>query len=51
MGSSTLEITLVELNNGLYRKIDSIYTFKIGGDTFNDVIINILCEEFKRFGR
>lgn len=51
MSSSTLEITLIELINGLYRKIDSINTFKIGGDAFTDVIISILCEEFKRKNR
>ena len=49
MSSSTLELTLIELINGLYRKIDSIHTFKIGGDAFTDIIINILCDEFKRF--
>lgn len=49
MGSSSLEITLIDLVNGLYRKIDSIYTFEIGGDHFTDVIVNVLVEEFKRF--
>ena len=49
MGSSSLEITLIELFNGLYRKIDSFHTFNIGGDDFTGIIISILTEEFRRY--
>jgi molecular chaperone DnaK (HSP70) len=51
MGSSSLEITLIQLTNGLYRILDSIYSLEIGGDLFTDLIVQILIEEFKRKNR
>ena len=48
MGGSDIEVTLIDVINGLYRRVDSLSTFEIGGDTFTEIVINILCEEFKR---
>jgi hypothetical protein len=48
MGSSSLELTLVDCINGLYRKLDSTFTFQVGGDHFTDIVVGILCDEFKR---
>lgn len=48
MGGNDVEVTLIDVINGLYRRVDSLSTFDIGGDTFTEIIVNILCEEFKR---
>lgn len=48
MGGNSIEVTIVSISNGLYRCLDSIYVQNSGGDQFTDIIIDILCEEFKR---
>jgi molecular chaperone DnaK (HSP70) len=48
MGGNSVEVTLVEITNGLYRIIDSYSDFKMGGDLFTFIISDILCEEFTR---
>ena len=48
MGGNSIEVSLVNLLNGLYRIIDSIVIKNLGGDLFTDLIIDILCEEFQR---
>ena len=49
MGGNSIEATLIQLTNGLYRLIDSIHVQNLGGDQFTDLIVDILCEEFEKF--
>lgn len=51
LGGNSVEVTLVDLCNGLYRIIDSKSLMNLGGDNFTDLIIDICCEEFTRKNR
>lgn len=49
MGGNSIEVTLVSLNNGLYRCLDSIHMKNLGGDNFTEIVVDILCEEFQKY--
>lgn len=51
LGGNSVEVSLVSLNNGLYRVIDSRHLKNVGGDKFTDLIVDILADEFKRKNR
>lgn len=51
LGGNSVEVSLVTLNNGLYRVIDSRHLKNVGGDKFTDLIVDILADEFKRKNR
>lgn len=51
LGGNSVEVSLVTLNNGLYRIIDSKSNKNVGGDNFTDLIVDICAEEFKRKNR
>lgn len=48
MGGNSIEVTLINLSNGLYRCLDSINVLNSGGDQFTDIVVDILCEEFQK---
>ena len=48
MGGNSIEVSLVQLTNGLYRYVDTIKLENVGGDLFTDIVVDILCEEFQR---
>lgn len=48
MGGNSLEVSLVNITNGLLRIKNSINLQTLGGDAFTGIIIDILCEEFQR---
>ena len=48
MGGNSIEVSLVNVVNGLYRIVDSISVKNVGGDHFTDIVVDILCEEFIR---
>ncbi|XP_028401441.1 heat shock 70 kDa protein 14-like [Dendronephthya gigantea] len=48
LGGRTLQITLISVNSGIYRIIDSIYDDGIGGKKFDEVLVHHLATEFKR---
>jgi molecular chaperone DnaK (HSP70) len=48
MGGNSIEVTLINLSNGLFRCLDSIHMKNIGGDKFTDIVVDILCEEFQK---
>ncbi len=51
LGGNSVEVSLVTLNNGLYRILDSRHLKNVGGDKFTDLIVEILVDEFKRKNR
>lgn len=51
LGGNSVEVSLVSLNNGLYRIIDSKSIKNVGGDNFTDLIADICADEFKRKNR
>lgn len=44
----TLEITLVSVNSGIYRIVDSLHEDNIGGRNIDDVLVQHLASDFKR---
>ena len=48
MGGNSIEVSLVQLSNGLYRYVDTVKLVNVGGDLFTDIVVDILCEEFQR---
>lgn len=48
MGGNSIEVTLISLVNGLYRRVASKSLMNLGGDRFTDIVVDILCEEFIR---
>jgi molecular chaperone DnaK (HSP70) len=48
LGGNSLELSLLNITNGLARIIDSINLQNVGGDLFTTAVIDILCEEFQR---
>lgn len=48
LGGNSVEVSLVTLNNGLYRILDSKSIKNVGGDKFTDLIVDICADEFKR---
>lgn len=51
LGGNSVEASLVALNNGIYRIIDSKSVRGLGGDNFTDLIVDICCDEFTRKNR
>merc|ERR1712127_690201 len=51
MGDHTLELSLVRICNGLYRRLDTINLDSIAGFRFTDAIVDILVDEFQRKNR
>jgi len=51
LGGNSVEVSLVDLCNGLYRIIDSKSLMNLGGDNFTELIIDICSEEFTRKNR
>ena len=49
LGGRSLQITLISVNSGIYRIMDSIYDDSIGGGKFDEVLVQHLAAEFKRF--
>ena len=49
LGGRSLQITLISVNSGIYRIVDSIYDDNIGGRKFDEVLVQHLAAEFKRF--
>ncbi|CAB4027244.1 heat shock 70 kDa 14, partial [Paramuricea clavata] len=48
LGGRSLQITLISVNSGIYRIMDSIYDDSIGGGKFDEVLVQHLAAEFKR---
>ena len=48
MGGNDIEVSLVQLTNGLYRYVDTVKLENVGGDIFTEIVVDILCEEFQR---
>lgn len=49
LGGRSLQITLISVNSGIYRIVDSVYDDNIGGGKFDEVLVQHLAAEFKRF--
>lgn len=48
LGGRTLQVTLISVNSGIYRIMDSIFDNSIGGEKFDDALVDHLATEFKR---
>ncbi len=48
MGGNSLELSLINITNGLIRIVDSVNLQNVGGDLFTHAVIDILSEEFQR---
>ena len=51
LGGKSLNSTLISVNSGIYRIIDSIYDDSAGGEKFDEVLVQHLAAEFKRFAK
>jgi hypothetical protein len=51
MGGNTIEITLINLKNGMYRVLDSYNMRNNGGDLFTEIVVDILSEEFQKYNK
>lgn len=49
LGGRTLQVTLISVNSGMYRILDSFYNNSIGGESFDEVLVSHLADEFKRY--
>ena len=48
LGGNSLQVTLLAVNSGIYRIIDTIHSNKIGGRQFDDILLEHFASEFKR---
>ncbi|CAH1783919.1 unnamed protein product [Owenia fusiformis] len=48
LGGVSLDVTVVTCCNGMFRLLSTVTHADIGGDSFNDAIIEYFCGEFKR---
>jgi len=51
IGGNSVEVSLVNVNNGLYRILDTKAVKNIGGDKFTDLIVDLCIDEFNRKNR
>ncbi len=50
IGGTSVDATLVEVNCGMYRVISYAVDQNLGGETFDEVLVDIFVDEFKRYG-
>ena len=48
IGGSTSDATLIEVNSGMYRVIASKIDHALGGDVFDETLVKVFKQEFKR---
>ncbi|GGI40104.1 molecular chaperone DnaK [Mammaliicoccus stepanovicii] len=48
LGGGTFDVSILELGDGVFEVLATAGDNKLGGDDFDDVIINYLVEEFKK---
>eukprot|EP00794_Sanderia_malayensis_P012769 gene12769-14080_t len=48
IGGTSMDATLVEVNCGMYRVISSNFNQNLGGETYDEVLVDIFIDEFKR---
>ncbi|MCZ2259371.1 molecular chaperone DnaK [Sporosarcina sp. G11-34] len=48
LGGGTFDVSILELGDGVFQVLSTAGDNKLGGDDFDDVIINYLVEEFRK---
>ena len=48
MGGASLDVTVVNVNSGMYRILGSVMNNDIGGNNFTNVLVEHFAAEFKR---
>ena len=48
LGGGTFDVSILELGDGVFQVLSTAGDNQLGGDDFDDVIINYLVEEFRK---
>ena len=48
LGGGTFDVSILELGDGVFQVLSTAGDNKLGGDDFDDVIIDYLVEEFRK---
>ena len=49
LGGSSVDATLVEVNSGMFRIIASKVDLNLGGDSFDEILMDLFSQEFYRY--
>ena len=49
LGGISTEASVVKVQNGMYRIVESNTDHSFGGDGFTEVLVNFLAQDFQRY--